>query len=100
VEKTGEKYTWLTETNRPQTIGRLSTFMGNAGILLRAYLYVRLLGKEGIQRVAEFATLNANYLLARLKAAGFTPAYPERRASHEFIITLKSEAKELHITAL
>ncbi|MES2216887.1 MAG: aminomethyl-transferring glycine dehydrogenase subunit GcvPB [Pseudomonadota bacterium] len=100
VERNGDKYRWLTEENNPQTIGRLSTFMGNAGILLRAYMYARLLGKQGMLRVAEFATLNANYLLARLRAAGFTPAYPTRRASHEFIITLKKEAKELHISAL
>ncbi len=100
VAKEGNRYRWLTEKDCPDTIGRLSAFMGNAGILLRAYLYARLLGKEGMQRVAEFATLNANYLLARLKTAGFTPAYPSRRASHEFIITLKIEAKTLHITAL
>ncbi len=93
-------YDWLTEKDYPQTIGRLSAFMGNAGIILRAYMYARLLGKEGMERVAEYATLNANYLLARLKAAGFTPAFANRRASHEFIITLKTEAKELQITAL
>jgi glycine dehydrogenase subunit 2 len=100
VGRTGSTYHWLTEENLPQSIGRLSTFMGNAGIILRAYMYARLLGKEGMHRVAEFATLNANYLLARLRSAGFTPAYPTRRASHEFIITLKQEAKELHISAL
>ncbi len=100
VAKKEGMYGWLTEKECPQTIGRLSTFMGNAGIILRAYMYARLLGKEGMERVAEFATLNANYLLAKLKAAGFTPAYANRRASHEFIITLKTEAKELHITAL
>jgi glycine dehydrogenase subunit 2 len=93
-------YHWLTADDCPQTIGRLSAFMGNAGIILRAYLYSRLLGKEGIERVGEFATLNANYLLARLRAAGFAPAFAKRRASHEFIITLKNEAKELHVTAL
>ena len=93
-------YYWLTEKECPQTIGRLSAFMGNAGIILRAYMYARLLGKEGMERVAEFATLNANYLLTKLKQAGFTPAYANRRASHEFIITLKTEAKELQITAL
>jgi glycine dehydrogenase subunit 2 len=96
----GDDYYWLTEDNNPDTIGRLSTFMGNAGILLRAYMYARLLGKQGMLRVAEFATLNANYLLAKLRDAGFTLAYPTRRASHEFIITLKKEAKELHISAL
>lgn len=100
VAKEGDRYRWLTEKDCPQTIGRLSAFAGNAGILLRAYLYARLLGKEGLQRVSEFATLNANYLLARLKAAGFTLAYPDRRASHEFIITFKSEAKTLGVTAL
>ncbi|HEX4046108.1 MAG TPA: aminomethyl-transferring glycine dehydrogenase subunit GcvPB [Gammaproteobacteria bacterium] len=99
VEEHG-RYRWLTEKDCPHSIGRLSAFMGNAGILLRAYFYARLLGKEGLQRVAEFATLNANYLMARLQAAGFTAAYPTRRASHEFIITLKTEAKTLHVTAL
>jgi glycine dehydrogenase subunit 2 len=100
VEKEGNTYRWLTDKDCPETIGRLSAFMGNAGIILRAYFYARLLGKEGLLRVSEFATLNANYLLARLKAAGFTLAYPTRRASHEFIITLKNEAKTLHISAL
>lgn len=100
VAKEGDTYRWLTEKDCPESIGRLSAFMGNANIILRAYLYARLLGKEGLQRVSEFATLNANYLLARLKAAGFTAAYPDRRASHEFIITLKHEAKTLHVTAL
>ncbi|MHB1222139.1 MAG: aminomethyl-transferring glycine dehydrogenase subunit GcvPB [Gammaproteobacteria bacterium] len=100
VTKEGDKYRWLTEKDCPKTIGRLSAFMGNAGILLRAYLYARLLGKEGLQRVSEYAALNANYLLARLRKAGFTLAYPTRRASHEFIITLKTESKTLNVTAL
>jgi glycine dehydrogenase subunit 2 len=100
VMKDGQYYRWSTLQDYPKSIGRLSTFMGNAGILLRAYFYARLLGKEGLQRVAEFATLNANYLMARLQQAGFTLAFPTRRASHEFIITLKNEAKTLHITAL
>ncbi len=100
VTKEGSRYRWLTEKDCPETIGRLSAFMGNAGIILRAYFYARLLGREGLQRVSEFATLNANYLLVRLKTAGFTLAYPTRRASHEFIITLKNEAKTLHISAL
>lgn len=100
VIKEGDNYRWSTGKDFPQTIGRLSAFMGNAGIILRAYMYARLLGQEGMVRVAEFATLNANYLLAKLREAGFTPAYAGRRASHEFIITLKNEAKTLQITAL
>jgi glycine dehydrogenase subunit 2 len=74
--------------------------MGNAGVLLRAYVYMRMLGRSGMQRVAEYAALNANYMLAKLRQAGFEPAYPQRRASHEFIITLKRQAKELGVNAM
>ena len=100
VTKEGEKYRWLTEKDRPKTIGRMSTFGGNAGVLLRAYVYARLLGRAGMQRVAEYSTLNANYLMARLQQLGYTLALPQRRATHEFIVTLKSEAKELHVNAM
>lgn len=73
--------------------------MGNAGVLLRAYIYARMLGREGMRRVGEFATLNANYLAARLKEKGFDLAFPQRRASHEFIITLKRQKQEIELTA-
>jgi glycine dehydrogenase subunit 2 len=96
----GHEYTWLAESERPQSIGRLSGFMGNAGILLRAYVYMRLLGGEGMRRVSGFATLNANYLMKRLAAAGFAIAYPQRRASHEFIISLKDLARDTGVTAM
>ncbi len=93
-------YRWLTEEDLPQSIGRLSAFMGNAGVLLRAYIYARMLGRKGMERVAEFATLNANYLMTRMHQAGFRLAFPERRASHEFIVTLKQEDKELGVNAM
>ena len=93
-------FDWLTEDDLPQTIGRLSAFMGNAGVLLRAYVYMRMIGRDGMKRVAEFATLNANYMQARLKDAGFELAYPQRRASHEFIITLKKESRSFDLTAM
>jgi glycine dehydrogenase subunit 2 len=100
VGKEGARYRWLTERDLPQSIGRLSGFMGNAGVNLRAYIYMRLLGREGMVRVAEFAALNANYLMKRLQALGFEAAYPKRRASHEFIITLRQEQKAYHVSAM
>jgi len=93
-------FRWLTETDRPQSIGRLSAHMGNAGVLLRAYIYARMLGREGMHRVAEFATLNANYLMAELKKAGFDIAFPNRRASHEFIVTLKGLKDKTGVSAM
>jgi glycine dehydrogenase subunit 2 len=100
VGKEGDEYRWLEEADLPQSIGRLSAHMGNVGILIRAYIYARMLGREGMERVAEFATLNANYMMAELKKQGFDMAFPERRATHEFILTLKKEAKEYGTTAM
>jgi glycine dehydrogenase subunit 2 len=100
VGQAGDRYHWLTEADRPQSMGRLSAFMGNAGVLLRAYIYARMLGRAGMGRVADYATLNANYLMTELANAGFDPAFPQRRASHEFIITLKRQAKTLGVTAM
>jgi glycine dehydrogenase subunit 2 len=101
TENDGEAYfDWLTEADCPDSIGRLSGFMGNAGVLLRAYVYMRMVGRDGMRRIAEFATLNANYLQARLSQAGFELAFPDRRASHEFIVTLKSEARSIDLTAM
>lgn len=100
VLKEDDHYRWANQKDLPQSIGRLSCFMGNAGILLRAYFYIRILGKEGLLRVSEFATLNANYLLKELTKIGFQPAYPERRASHEFILTCQNEKKSFDVTAM
>ncbi len=93
-------YRWMDEADCPETIGRLSAFMGNAAVLLKAYAYARLLGSEGMHRVSAFATLNANYMAKQLAAAGFELAYPNRRASHEFVVTLMKQSKELGVTAM
>jgi len=100
-ERDGETvYDWLAEDDLPQSIGRLSGFMGNSGVLLRAYVYMRMVGHDGMRRIAEYATLNANYLQVKLADAGFELAFPGRRASHEFIITLRKEAKTVNMTAM
>ncbi|MFZ2525400.1 MAG: aminomethyl-transferring glycine dehydrogenase subunit GcvPB, partial [Candidatus Ferrigenium altingense] len=100
VAKQEGSYRYLTEQDLPQSIGHLSAFSGNIGILLRAYVYARMLGAEGMHRVAEFATLNANYLMAELHKAGFTVAFPQRRASHEFIVSMKPLKDATGISAM
>jgi len=100
IVKDGEQYRWADEQDCPGTIGRLSAFMGNIGVLLRAYVYMRMLGKDGMRRVADYAVLNANYLMVALAEAGFDVAFGERRASHEFIISVKSITRETGITAM
>ncbi len=71
VEKVGSKY--RLNANRPESVGRLKSFNGNFGMLLRAYAYIRTLGPEGIRQVAQYAVLNANYIRAKLKSTFHLP---------------------------
>lgn len=95
-----DRYHWLDAGDLPASIGRLSAHAGNIGVLLRAHAYLRRLGREGVERVSRYAALNANYLLKRLQAVGFQAAFPERRASHEFILSVTDLQRENGIRAL
>ncbi len=66
-----------------KSIGRLKAFYGNFGVLVRAYTYIRMLGADGLRRVAETAVLNANYLKARVEKA--YPLKYGRTCMHEFV---------------
>ena len=71
------------DEDRPNSIGRVHSFLGNVGVLVRMYCYLRTHGPEGLRRVSEAAVLNANYLLARVKH--FLPVPHGRRCMHEFV---------------
>jgi len=64
VARDGERY--RLDWKRPKSIGKLQSFWGNFGMLVRAYTYIRTMGPEGLRAVAEHAILNANYIKARL----------------------------------
>ena len=59
--------TYFLDYDRPKSIGYIAPFYGSFGIILRAYAYILTLGREGLLRVAENATLNANYIMAKLR---------------------------------
>ncbi len=65
VVKNNNTYSW--EWNKPDSIGKVSPFYGNFAILVRAYVYIKMLGSEGLKRVSENSLINANYLLKRLQ---------------------------------
>ncbi len=69
----------------PQSIGRVHAFYGNFLNLVRAYAYIRSYGGKQLRHIAEFAVLNANYLLTRIRHA-FPPAV-ERFCMHECVVT-------------
>ena len=88
---------------RPKSIGRLRGFQGNYGCFVRAYAYICSLGAAGLRDVSETAVLNANYLLARLRALGvcelLPPAY-DRLCMHEFVLSGAPMKHELGIRTL
>ncbi len=92
VEKKGDRYRFLDD--EPQSIGRLKAFHGQAGMILRAFVYIRTLGRTGLKQVSEDAILNANYLRARLKTV--FPVAVDEPCMHEFVLTARTGAKDLH----
>ena len=67
IIKEGNKYKLIDKKTNTKSIGRMHSFYGNFGIFIRALVYIRMLGADGMKRVSENAIINANYILARLK---------------------------------
>jgi glycine dehydrogenase subunit 2 len=86
------------EERRPRTIGRLSGFYGNVGILVRAYAYLLCMGADGLRRVAERAVLNANYLKELLRDLYELPY--DGLCKHEFVLSARRQKEELGVSAL
>jgi glycine dehydrogenase subunit 2 len=78
-------------TDPPRSIGPLSRFHGNFGVMVRAYAYIRALGAEGLREVSEAAVINANYLLARLRDAYDVPF--ERHCMHEALLSGRNQRR-------
>ena len=97
VRKEGEGY--FLEENLPDSIGRIRSFQGNFGVLLRAYAYIRTLGAEGLRAVSNNAVLNANYLASLLKET-YDLSHPGRLCKHEFVLSAKKQKEAHHVTAL
>jgi glycine dehydrogenase subunit 2 len=71
------------DDDRGRSIGRVRSFFGNVGVLVRAYCYIRTHGGPGLRSAAENAVLNANYLLSRVKH--ILPVPQGDRCMHEFV---------------
>ena len=92
----GDRY--FLDYDRPDSIGRVRSFFGNTGVLVRAYAYIMTHGPDGLKRVSENAVLNANYLLSRVK--DFLPVPHGDRCMHEFVASAKELKKEKKLTAM
>src|SRR5437667_2455429 len=74
------------------SIGRVRTFLGNFGVLVRAYTYMRTLGEEGLAEASNDAILAANYLLAQLRDS-YDVAF-DRPCMHEFVLSASRQKKQ------
>lgn len=83
--------TYALEYDRPKSIGYIAPFYGNFGIVLRAYVYILMLGGEGLLRVAENAVLNANYVKEMLKDYYDLPF--EQICKHECVFSAVRQTK-------
>jgi glycine dehydrogenase subunit 2 len=78
-----------------KTIGRVKAFQGHFGMVVRAYTYIRVHGPDGLRKVSEYAVLNANYLLARLRNTYHVPY--DRVCMHEFVVEGRwQDAPDIH----
>jgi glycine dehydrogenase subunit 2 len=73
------------DDDRPLSIGRVKSFYGNFGVLVRAYTYILTMGAEGLKRASQLAVLNANYMKEILKDY-FELPYDEI-CMHEFVLS-------------
>ncbi len=81
--KKEDKY--LFDYDRPHSIGKIQGFYGNFSILVRAYIYIRMLGARGLRKASENAILNANYLMHKLMPYYDLPH--KQHHMHEFVLS-------------
>ena len=86
------------QDERPSTIGRLRSFVGNTGVLVRAYAYIRAHGGSGLREVSDDAVLAANYLKHRL--AGTYDIPYDRACKHEFVASAATIKKQTGVRTL
>jgi glycine dehydrogenase subunit 2 len=83
IERKDDGY--ILNYDRPKSIGRIKAYYGNFGVMVRAYVYIRMLGAKGLKDVAENAVLNANYLQKKLKDDYQLPY--DTICKHEFVLS-------------
>jgi glycine dehydrogenase subunit 2 len=96
VRRVGDQY--VVDHDLPDSVGRVRSFFGNFGMMVRAYTYIRELGADGLREVSDMAVLNANYIAARLK--DHLPLAYETPMLHEAVFTDRNIEAETSIKTL
>jgi len=97
---TKKKDTYYLNHDYPKSIGKIKAFYGNFSVLLKAYIYILLMGRDGLKESSEIAVLNANYMKKKLiDSEKYDLPYKELR-KHEFVLSCERLQKEKGIRAL
>ncbi|MCX6695681.1 MAG: aminomethyl-transferring glycine dehydrogenase subunit GcvPB [Candidatus Altiarchaeota archaeon] len=92
VRTEGKGRRFFLNYDRPKSIGRVRSYYGNFGVMVRAYAYIKALGGVGLRKVGENAVLNANYLMKKLKSHYYLPY--DRTCMHEFVLSGRDQVHD------
>ena len=84
-----ENEMYYLDYNKPESIGKIKSFYGNFGVIVKAFCYIRSLGGEGLKEASENAVLNANYVMNKLRGVYDIPH--DRICMHECVVTPTEE---------
>lgn len=93
-----EDDTYRLDFDRPESIGKVSTFWGNFGMVVRAFVYSKMLGGEGMRRTSKMAVLNANYVVRKLQDVFERPK--QAQPMHEGVLSAIRQKKASGVSAL
>jgi glycine dehydrogenase subunit 2 len=92
--------TYILDYDAPESIGKIKAYYGNFSVLLKAYIYILMMGKNGLKETSEIAVLNANYMKKNILDSGaYDMPYKELR-KHEFVLSCEKLKQEKDVRAM
>jgi len=91
---------YILDYDAPESIGKVKAYYGNFSVLLKAYIYLLMIGKNGLKETSEIAVLNANYMKKKILDSGsYDMPYKELR-KHEFVLSCEKLKQEKDVRAM
>jgi len=95
--KNGE---YIFDYDAPESIGKIKGFYGNFSVLLKAYIYILMMGKDGLKEASEIAVLNSNYMIKKILDSGQYEMPYKKLRKHEFVLSCKKLNQQKNIKAM
>jgi glycine dehydrogenase subunit 2 len=99
ISNDGKRY--FLDYSIPKTIGFIRGFNGNVGVLLRAYVYILLMGSDGLKKASELAVLASNFVLSKIDKSSYSVPFDKKAPrKHEFVISASPIKRRTKVSAL